>query len=313
MNKPQRIVLFLFFFLILVSDNSYSLDHNFKLLSLAILLFIGLSPSGWFSENRDAESQVVDSLGKEEPFKEEVEDQELEENNSLDESSLSGIGLPTAEKLSILKSLLKIRSAELVTVYDMLRRYQKKAGKGNWVALFMKEYGLYNSSSTQDLWRWGTVTDEKEKECETKALELFRKKYKFCTVAPTELYEDQTADLQVALSYWAGWGPKKVIKCLQEVKSFGFLEEKITEIIHVYNELYEGAEEGDFEAIFEKRNRNVFLVSQINELWSDVLRLLKIIVIIKRSDEAGRFHLNYLDIMQPPSEWFLGMSGPSML
>jgi hypothetical protein len=27
----------------------------------------------------------------------------------------------------------------------------------------------------------------------------------------------------------------------------------------------------------------------------------------------GRFHLNYLDIMQPPSEWFLGMSGPSML
>jgi hypothetical protein len=33
----------------------------------------------------------------------------------------------------------------------------------------------------------------------------------------------------------------------------------------------------------------------------------------KHGYRSGRFHLNYLDIMQPPSEWFLGMSGPSML
>jgi hypothetical protein len=44
----------------------------------------------------------------------------------------------------------------------------------------------------------------------------------------------------------------------------------------------------------------------------DLLSDIKDIALIS-GRVTGRFHLNYLDIMQPPSEWFLGMSGPSML
>lgn len=193
MNKIQRILLILFAVFVLFSGSSH-------LFLTAILLFFALSPVNWFSKTQ-RKQDILSSL--------------VSEKHDL--GALPTIGSLTSEKLLLLKSLIKLRSAEIGNIYLQVRQYQKEAEDGNWVPLFMKELAVSDLHEP-----YNHVEKEEEEKAEAEAMAIFAERYKFCSIAPTGLYEDQIADLHVALLYWR-YSPPDHNQSIRGIKIFWVL------------------------------------------------------------------------------------------
>jgi len=270
MNEIQRSILILFSILIFFSSGSphSQTETCVKFFFAATLLFFGLSPARWFRKERVEQEELIAD-----------ENEEIEEDENL--SSLPSIGFPTLEKMLILKSLVKLRSAEIANIYRTLRNYQEAAGDGNWVPLFMQEKvvsDLYYAYYVQ-------VEREEEEQARDEAKVIFEERYKFCSSAPADLYNDQIADLSIALSYWSGGGPKRIIRRLYELKTFGFLDDWIVKLIREYQIVDDATCGGSFETIFKREKKtNSFKPSldKISSLWSEIIRILKMSILLKR-------------------------------
>ncbi len=168
MSKIQRFLLILFSCVIFLISDSYSVTGTtIKFFLIAILLFFALCPVNWFIKNKSKQEKLEISQ-EEEPKKELIE--------KATDSLLPFIGFPTPENVLILKSLLKLRSAEITCIYRSLRDYQKTAGNDTWAALFMKEYAIGDLYRDFDLGH-EPITKEEEKEAEVNAMEIYKKKY----------------------------------------------------------------------------------------------------------------------------------------
>lgn len=275
MNKIQRLLLIFFAILVLLSyGSSYTkFGTDLELFLAAVLLFFGLSPLTWFCKKQSVqrETTVPENENYEEALKNE------------DFIPLPFLGFPTSEQSLILKSLIKLRAAEIGSIYCTLRDYQRKVGDGNWVPLFMKK------KAVSDLYyaHYVHIETEEEQKAEAEAQDIFEKKYKFCSIAPTDLYENEIADLQVALAYWCS-SPKMLIYRLEEIKSFGILGDWIDSLIQQYKLLDQVTAGGDFETIF-KKNKDAksfkFCLDKITSLWSQISRIMKMSIIMNRIKE----------------------------
>lgn len=269
MNKIQRFLLIFFAVLILFSS-SYTQQSDFlKLFLVAILLFFGISPKGWYHHIESPRKEPKEGL-----------DEDCIED---DDPSLPVLGFPNQELDLILKSLIKLRSAEIGSIYLTLRSYQRQAGEGNWVSLFMKEMavsGLYYDP-------YINIEEKKEKQTENEAEEIFEKKYKFCSFAPIELYEDEIADLRVALGYSRA-NPQLIIHRLEEIKSFGILSNLINSLIKEYRLLNKVSAAGDFGKVFNKNKTSSsfkYILDRIASLWYQISRIIKVSLMVNRISE----------------------------
>lgn len=202
--------------------------------------------------------------------------------------SLPATGFPTPEKLLILKSLIKLRCAEIGNIYLVLRQYQKEAKDGNWVPLFMKELAVADLHEP-----YIHVEKEEEEKAETEAMAIFEERYKFCSIAPTGLYEDQIADLHVALLHWR-YSPQTIINRLEELQSFGFLGDWIDALIKAYQAIDKCG--GDFKSIFKSKKTGSFRPSlkRISFLWSEIARILKMSMFLQqiKNETPNEQHAN---------------------
>lgn len=267
LNNLQRILLIFFAILVLFSGSSHSESWTYLQLFLAAtLLFFGLSPATWFHQTSMMQENETSLGSNQENAQCDGENEEL--------SKLPIIGFLTSEKLLLMQSLVKLRSAEIGNIYLQVRQYQKEAKDGNWVPLFMKQMAVSDLHGP-----YTNVEKDDEEKAEATAMDIFEKRYKFCSIAPTELYEDQIADLQVALLYWR-YPPETIINRLQELKAFGFLENWIDDLIKAYQVI----ECSGFDYIFKEKKRESFLVSlkRISSLWSEVIRILKINILLQQ-------------------------------
>ena len=270
MNGIQRFLLIFFSLLIFFFSGSSHAesDSSLRLFLVVILIFFGLSPAHWFYRRHETLGDLKEKKNQ---------DEEPEES----ECSLPSIGFPSPEKMLILKSLLKLRSAEIANIYRTLRNYQGAAGDENWIPLFMKEKavsGLYYAHYVQ-------VEEAEEEQARDEAKVIFEERYKFCSSAPTDLYNDQIADLSIALSYWSDGGPKRIIRRLYELKTFGFLDDWIAKLIREYQFVDDATCGGSFETIFKREKKtNSFkpALDKISFLWSEIIRILKMSILLKR-------------------------------
>jgi hypothetical protein len=261
-SKLQRILLILFAVLVLFSGSSH-------LFLAAILLFFGLSPVNWFNK-KQREQDVLSSL--------------VSEEHEL--SALPTIGFLTSEKLLLLKSLIKLRSAEIGNIYLQVRQYQKEAENGNWVPIFMKQMAVSDLHEP-----YNHVEKEEEEKAEAEAMAIFEERYKFCSIAPTGLYEDQIADLHVALLYWR-YSPQTVINRLEELKSFGFLEDCIDPLIKSYQIIDKCG--GGFKSIFKKKTGSFKpALDRISHHWSEIIRIAKMNMFLDqiKNDTSNEHHI----------------------
>jgi hypothetical protein len=191
-------------------------------------------------------------------------------------SLLPSIGFPTPEKLLLLKSLSKLRFAEIGNIYLLLRQYQKEAKDGNWVVLFMKKMAILDLHGP-----YTYVEKEEETKAENEAMALFEERYKFCSIAPTDLYDDQIADLHVALLHWC-YSPQTIINRLEELRSVGILGDWIGALIKAYQAIDKCS--GDFESIFQNKKTESFRPSlkKISYLWSEIFRILKMNILLQQ-------------------------------
>ncbi len=267
MNRIQRFLLMFSAVLILVfSDSSYGDGSYLKLFISAVLLFFGFSPVRWFCKKQTLPMQPVEQKN------EETEDEEAR--------PLPVLGFPTPEQLLVVRSLIKLRAAEIGGIYRTLRDYQRQAKDDNWVPLFMKR------KAVSDLYDGPYVQVEKEDmhRAEVEAEELFQKRYKFCSIAPIDLYDEQIADLQVALASRSA-SPVMIVSRLEEIKSFGVLRDWIDTLVKLYRILDLATGGGDFNAVFKREKKSSSfkpLLDQISAQWSDLYRLLKMSILLSR-------------------------------
>lgn len=269
-SKLQRALLIFFAVLVLFCRSSYSESWAYLQLFLAaILLFFGLSPANWFRRKKPVKQDIVSSLASsQENAENDFEDEEL--------SALPTTGFLTSENLLLLKALIKLRSAEIGNIYLEVREYQKKAKDGNWVPLFMKNMAVLDLHG-----RSSHVEKEEEEKAEIEAMTIFEEKYKFCSFAPTDLYEDQIADLHVALLCWC-YPPQTIINRLEELRSFGFLHDRIGALINAYQAIDKCG--GDFSSIFKATKSERFRPSlkKISFLWSEIARIFKMSLLLQQ-------------------------------
>jgi hypothetical protein len=265
MNRIQRFTLIFSAVLILFfSDSAYGDSSYLKLFIVTVLLLFGLSPQRWFHK-KQANPTATLALTP-----------ESEQDENQDSSSLPHFGFSSPEQSLIIKALIKLRSAEIGNVYLALRQHQKEAKDGNWVLLFMKQM------STLELHGPYThVEKEEEEKAEREAMVIFEERYKFCSIAPTELYEDQIADLHVALLYWR-YSPQTIINRLEEFRSFGFLTDRLDALIKAYQEVDKCG--GSFKSIFKSKKTGSFRPSlkRISFLWSEIIRILKMSMFLQQ-------------------------------
>ncbi len=241
----------------LFSDSAYGDESYLKLFIVTVLLFFGLSPERWLHKKQSNPTCTLALKS------------ESEQDENKDSPSLPHPGFPSPEQSLIIKALIKLRSAEIGNVYLELRQQQKEAKDGNWVPLFMKQM------ATLDLHGPYThVEKEEEEKAESEAMVIFEERYSFCSIAPTELYEDQIADLHVALLHWR-YSPQTVINRLEEFRSFGFLTDRLDALIKAYQDIDKC--EGGFKSIFKSKKSGSFRPSlkRISLLWSEIARILK--------------------------------------
>jgi hypothetical protein len=128
---------------------------------------------------------------------------------------------------------------------------------------------------------YAQIEEEDELKAEVEAEELFKKSYEFCSIAPTELYEDQIADLHIALLHWR-YSPQTVINRLEEFRSFGFLGDWLDDLIKAYQDI--GKCGADFKSIFNSTKTGSFRPSlkRISFLWSEIFRILKMSMFLQQ-------------------------------
>lgn len=286
LNRTQRFLLLYFAFLIMISSDSYLNESSviLKLFLTSLLLFFGFSPTKWFrvvaTTDPCFQLDCKNHENEEREENEEHEDQIIEEEGDL---ALPNLGFSNREQVLILKTLIKLRSFEIGSIYRVLRDYQESAGEGNWVPFFMKRFAVSNLYYAH----YVIVEKEDEKKAEDLACEIYEKNYKFCSIAPVDLYEDEIADLQVALGYWTA-RPGLIIKRLEEMKSFGVAIELIDSLIIQYKNLESLTSWGDFEKIFIKDKSSCSLkccLEKISVLWSQVCRMMKMNLLLNRVRE----------------------------
>lgn len=270
MNRIQRfLVIFSAVLILLFSDSAYGDGSYLKLFIVTVLLFFGLSPERWFHK-KQANPTYTPSLKP-----------ESEQDENQDSPSLPHLGFSSPEQSLIIKALIKLRSAEIGNVYLELRQQQKEANDGNWVPLFMKKM------ATSDLHGPYThVEKEEEEKAEDEAMLIFEEKYKFCSIAPTELYEDQIADLHVALLHWR-YSPQTVINRLEEFRSFGLLTDRLDALIKAYQEVDKCG--GGFKSIFKSKKTGSFRPSlkRISFLWTEIARILKMSMFLQQIESGN--------------------------
>ena len=187
--------------------------------------------------------------------------------------TLPSIGFPTPEKMLILKTLLKIRSAEIGSIYALLRSYQKQREVSEWIEIFIKEYAIKDSYRNDNaLTMRGRDTVREDKETEERALAIFKKRHYGSYFGPEIFTAPKTADLKLALSFWS-FRPAKMIRHLIEVKAFGLFETTIQELIKEYDTLEVITDRGTFSAIFKENTSEPQIqisFAKLRDLWVDI-------------------------------------------
>src|SRR5690606_676220 len=99
-------------------------ESYLKLFIVTVFLFFGFSPVSWFRKEQNPPLQLIE--------------QKNGEDEDRDARPLPVLGFPTPEQLLVIRSLIKLRAAEIGGIYRLLREYQRQAEDDNWVFLFMK-------------------------------------------------------------------------------------------------------------------------------------------------------------------------------
>lgn len=273
MNRTQRCLLFVFTIIILLSS-SYSSDlDNFKYFLAATLLFFAFSPKLWF---RPKHIQLEDVTTQEEL-------ESVTEHTPSIYHQLPSIGFPNSEKLLILKTLFKIRCAEIGNIYYVFRDYQKKHTDDAWIPVFMKEYAIRDTYRDFDPWaNADTDTRAADRATEEHASKICEKRHYNSFFGPEKVHESKVADIKTALFFWS-FGSEKMIQHLLEVKTFGLIEDTIAEIIKEYQTLEEVTEKGSFDGIFREEGSEPKIRQSLKKLiilWAGISRTLKMSILM---------------------------------
>lgn len=271
-DKLQRfLLLFSALFILFVVMTSSSISEVYpKIFFATALLIIGINPKKWLQKKVIIQkAQPLLQCTKHSPPTKEIEEIEIEKK---EEKTAPPMGFLTQDKMIFLKSLLKLRSAEIAGIYQTIHDFQEKATKESWISLFIEEQAVKRMKD--------------EEKAEDNAASLCEKNYQFDPEKSIDSYEDPLTSLHVALIFW-NKGPDLIIQRLEEFLAFGFLEEKIHALINEYQQIQLISNQGSFRSIYAKSNAKQFklCLDEITKQWNELCRMLKISILLTKVKE----------------------------
>lgn len=187
------------------------------------------------------------------------------------------------QKLGGLLSLIRIRSAELGSIYYSLRGYQKQATNGHsWIPLFMGEYKYLN----RDLYDESSET--KKQKYLTKAHSLFKKRFPYEPGFFDTLEESVLLDTTFAIHYWSS-GFDLTINLLDSIPFDSKLSSYIRALIREYRLLHFLSFGGNYHILF----KGWFISNLIRErykklrsIWWEIICYHQAVIIIAKSSST---------------------------
>ena len=193
--------------------------------------------------------------------------------------------------LGVLTLLFRIRAAEIGAMYATIREYQQKVGTGYWIDLFMQDF----IDVPYDWWEDTGVYDKREKKLKEKASEVFSKYYEIPQSLPSiDSYRERIQDVRTALLFW-NIGPDRMIHNLEAVRSFGVMQEELSELIVEYKIFGKGSFRQVFGRYSHKKVEHRCGLRKTDLLWSKILDALRAhLTLKKQQDNIDRIKVQML-------------------
>lgn len=176
--------------------------------------------------------------------------------------------LTPEQSLGGLIALLRIRSAEIGTMYHTIRTFQKEAKDDSWIPLFIADF---RSTSSFDVYQ--ESCDKKEKKYRDKAFALFAKRFSYNPFNGL-LNDNALADIGVAMLFWSS-GFQNTIKLLKSIPCDTNLSQHVCALLREYQLISLLTLNGNYHILFKNwrplssllRERYRLLLQHWEEVW----------------------------------------------